>query len=72
MEVKTNLQALSKENCWFYFPDAMWLPSEENLVVTLLASVGMTVTNAKPMAAAIRPYSMAVAPDSSPKNFVIL
>jgi hypothetical protein len=55
-----------------YLPVAIWLPSEENFVVTLSASVGITVTRAKPMAAAMRPYSMAVAPDWSFKNFFMI
>ena len=48
-----------------YLPDVMWPARLENLPVTAVARIGMAVTRAKPMAAAIRPYSMAVAPDSS-------
>jgi hypothetical protein len=33
---------------------------------------GIAVTRARPIAAAIRPYSIAVAPDSSLKNFFII
>ena len=55
----------------YYVPDEMWPASDENEPVIAEASVGMTVTRARPMAAAIRPYSMAVAPDSFWKNFFI-
>ena len=49
-------------------PDEMWPASDEDEPVIAEASVGMTVTRARPMAAAIRPYSMAVAPDSLEKK----
>ncbi len=46
-----------------YEPVVMWPASEENLPVIEDARIGMAVTSARPMAAAIRPYSMAVAPE---------
>ena len=55
-----------------YVPVEMWPARDENEAVTAPPSVGITVTKARPMAAAMRPYSMAVAPDSSLKNFFML
>jgi hypothetical protein len=53
----------------YYVPDVTWPASDENLPVMDDARIGIAVTRARPMAAAIRPYSIAVAPDSSLKNF---
>ena len=39
-----------------------------NVLVKLVSMAGMTATRARPVAAAIRPYSIAVAPDSSLKK----
>ena len=36
-----------------------------NVVVNALSTAGITATKTRPVAAAIRPYSIAVAPDSS-------
>ena len=55
-----------------YVPDEMWPARDEKDDVTAPPRVGITVTRARPMAAAMRPYSMAVAPDSSLKNFFML
>ena len=49
----------------------MEVPSEENFVVMARVIEGIAVIRARPMAAAIRPYSMAVAPDSSFRNLFI-
>lgn len=46
-----------------HFPERMWLPSDEYLEVASEARLGMTSSKAKPMAAPINTYSMAVAPD---------
>lgn len=43
-----------------------------NVEVSLPLMAGITATRARPVAAAIRPYSIAVAPDSSLKNFFII
>jgi hypothetical protein len=43
-----------------------------NLPDKAARSVGIAVTSIRPIAAAIKPYSMAVAPDSSLKNFFML
>jgi hypothetical protein len=43
-----------------------------NLVNKMPLRDGKTATNIKPIAAAIRPYSIAVAPDSSIRKFFIL
>lgn len=51
-----------------HFPERMWLPNEEYRDVETEARLGMTSSKAKPMAAPISTYSMAVAPDSSLKN----
>ena len=48
-----------------YVPDVMWPARLENLPVMADARIGMAVTRARPMAAAMRAYSIAVAPDSS-------
>ena len=42
-----------------------------NTPETAVAKIGITITSIKPMAAAMRPYSIAVAPDSSLMNFFI-
>ncbi len=54
-----------------HLPDRMWAPSEEYFEVVLAARSGMTSSKAKPMAAPISTYSMAVAPDTSLKNAFI-
>ena len=41
-------------------------------IFTAAASGGAATSNIKPMATAIMPYSMAVAPDSSLRNFFII
>ena len=50
----------------------MWPAMDENLVFRADVMNGMAVMRAKHMAAAIRPYSMAVAPDSSLRNLFIV
>src|SRR5260221_8553722 len=55
-----------------YVPVEMWVARFENWLVMAPARVGMTAIRATPMAAAMRPYSMAVAPDSSFTNFTNL
>jgi hypothetical protein len=54
-----------------YLPEAIWPASEVNCVVIAVTMKGMMVTKQRPMAAAIKPYSIAVAPDSSFRNFFI-
>jgi uncharacterized protein YjiS (DUF1127 family) len=51
-----------------YLPDTMWLPRDEYRDVVTEARLGMATNKAKPMAAPISTYSMAVAPVSSLKN----
>ena len=53
---------------WAYLPVVRWLPIDVNLPVIALVRKGMAVISARAMAAAIRPYSMAVAPEVSDKN----
>jgi hypothetical protein len=57
---------------FYYVPDDTWLPNEENFVTIAEVIEGIAVTRARPMAAAMRPYSIAVAPDSSLKNFFMI
>ena len=47
----------------------MWVLMVVNWVWIAAVSVGMTVIKIRAMKAAIRTYSMAVAPDSSLRNF---
>ena len=47
------------------------MPILPNTPETAVAKIGITITSIKPMAAAMRPYSIAVAPDSSLMNFFI-
>ena len=42
-----------------------------NTPETAVAKIGITTTSIRPIAAAMRPYSIAVAPDSSLMNFFI-
>ena len=53
---------------FFYFSELL---IEVNLVLRLLPNPFTVTIMAIDMPAAIRPYSMAVAPDSSRKNFAI-
>jgi uncharacterized protein YjiS (DUF1127 family) len=66
---KTRFEPLSTlEGGKPHLPERMWLPSDEYREVETVARSGMTSSKAKPMAAPISTYSMAVAPDSSLKN----
>ena len=68
---KNRVEPLSTPEGGFYLPERMWLPSEEYREVETAARLGMTSSRAKPMAAPISTYSMAVAPESSIKNALI-
>ena len=62
-DVKKRFEPLSTPEGGFYLPESMWVPSEEYRDVVTEARLGMTSSKAKPMAAPISTYSMAVAPD---------
>jgi hypothetical protein len=57
---------------FYYVPDETWPPMDENFVTMAEVIEGIAVTRARPIAAAMRPYSIAVAPDSSLKNFFMI
>jgi hypothetical protein len=59
-------------NRLYYVNDETPVEMLPNFVDRAERNVGMAVTSIRPMAAAIRPYSIAVAPDSSLKNFFML
>jgi len=53
---------------YYYMPERP-VDSLPNTPETAVAKIGITITSIKPIAAAMRPYSIAVAPDSSLMNF---